>query len=241
MKRTMMTMMAGGALMLAAAGAAEPVLRQSFETAAFFEQLSANGYTTAPLGVGGRWGMFLNREAVSLSTEYAAVGEKSVRIVRMAERQYPLVGVAAKPAAAPCEAEIWFLRGGKGAFTLVLGTVDPAEKGKMIRAVGLLCANDGRLLLLDRESGRYLPSKVTAPEESWVQLLFKVGKESCRIVATVEGEAKEIGAVPSKELAAFGLDRLEIVPSVSPAGSAVYLDEISITPTAPDTTRNTAE
>jgi len=218
------------AAVTAAAGESSgPVLYQGFEDGHFFANLTKNGYTSAPNGPGGVWAAFNDPESLTRTREQAAVGDWSVKVIRGNPPKSSLLGVARQAVKPPFEVELWMLRGPKGAASVIPFCLDSENPDKPFQPVRFLCSQNGRLLLYDAESDRYLPTDVSAPEGSWMQLKFRFTGQTCAVTIAIEGEEKALGVVPSLQLASRGIERLKVAPAVSPSGSAVYIDEISFT------------
>ena len=200
------------------------LLYQGFENEEEFSKLSPNGYAYPKDPKSGIWGI-LGREAVTITKQEAAVGERSVKVIRMEKAQLPLAGSAKQPIDKPFEAEVWFMREPKAAFTIqVCGT-----QGAKTQLAAIACDPKGEIKVWDKELKRYMPSGVITPAEEWTQLKFRFTDGKAEIVAGIDGEDKKVGEAAIPALSEMPGKSISCVASPSPIGAGTYFDEFSFT------------
>ena len=198
--------------------------RQDFESPTLFTSLSPSGYTTAPVGDTGRWGVLNHPEAVSITTEQAASGTHSAKVTRCEKSQYPLaVTFGKEPVPMPFVASIRFRRGNASAFGLSLDST--RDDGKRVAAFQMSCNTGGVVSVYDRAAKRNSPTAGRASGDEWQQLRFYAVGETVRLELVSSGKVQDLGAFPANELKESGLAVFTLVASVSEPGMSTYFDD----------------
>ena len=209
--------------------AVEPELTQGFEDTKFFGKLSVNGYTAASPN-GWTWGIFGADQAVSISTDQAAIGHCSLKIIRMEKYQTNAVVIRrlALPLHASIDMEAWVYRPNRADLVIALVGINQ-NTGKMVNVASLATGENGKLMIRNATDERWQRTGVTLPSELWLPLIISIDPSTQNIVfqADLNGHTETLG---TRKLAdsAIAIDRMVFGTGSCPPGSPVYFDEIKI-------------